>query len=90
MGVCSGVVGRIDAGEYEAIVAVRKVGQNLAEHDIDAVAELEVFPLHVEGEVWDEMGIVGVEVAVGFVDLVDEVGDAFVEGLRHPVCARVE
>ena len=90
VGVRSGVVGRIDTGEYEAVVAVGKVGQDLAEHDVDAIAELEVFTLDVEGKVWDEVGVVGVEVAVGFVDLVDEVGDPFVEGLGHPVCAGVE
>lgn len=41
-------VGRVPTGEDEPIVAVREVGENLLEHHLDAIGELEGFHLQEE------------------------------------------
>ena len=80
-------VGAVAACEDEAIVAVGKGGEDVAEHHLDAIAELHRFHFDDEGQVLDFFRIFGVEGAVGFVYLGSKVGEAFVKGAVHEAAA---
>lgn len=87
VGVGAGLVGRVAAGEDEAVVAVRQVGEDLPEHHLDAVAELEGLHLDEEGLELPLLGELLEQLLVGVEEARLDVRDPLVQRPVHEAVA---
>lgn len=81
--VSAAFVGGFAAGEDESIVAVGQRGQDLVEHLGDAIGELHVLHNKFESLKLELVWKSPKESVVGFVDVLLEVGESFVQGALH-------
>lgn len=87
VGVGAGLVGRVAAGEDEAVVAVRQVGEDLPEHHLHAVAELEGLHLDEEGLELPLLGELLEQLLVGVEEARLDVRDPLVQRPVHEAVA---